>query len=380
LHKSQEYYNFEKPNLKHKTQELMQTQRKELNFEGQNIFVGIDVHLKSWNVSIFTEHLHHKTFNQSASAEMLSNYLGLNFPGANYYSVYEAGFSGFWIHNRLKELGINNIVVNPVDVPTTGKEKMRKTDKIDSNKLGRSLRAKELEGIYIPNQESLEDRSLIRVRSSIVKDMVRLKLRIKSMLRFYGIEFPDEFQAKGSHWSKRFMNWLKEIQLQHESGTYALSFLISQAEQQRTLLLATTKRIKELSQSNAYVKKMELITSIPGVGIITGMLFLTEIEDINRFDNQDKFASLIGIVPNCHSSGEDNRTGEITPRGHNFLRKALIESSWIAVCKDPALSKAFSDYFKRMEPNKAIIRIARKVTNRIYSVLKNEKKYEPRIV
>ncbi|MHB9142545.1 MAG: IS110 family RNA-guided transposase [Paludibacter sp.] len=358
----------------------MQTQRKELNFEGQNIFVGIDVHLKSWNVSIFTEHLHHKTFNQSASAEMLSNYLGLNFPGANYYSVYEAGFSGFWIHNRLKELGINNIVVNPVDVPTTGKEKMRKTDKIDSNKLGRSLRAKELEGIYIPNQESLEDRSLIRVRSSIVKDMVRLKLRIKSMLRFYGIEFPDEFQAKGSHWSKRFMNWLKEIQLQHESGTYALSFLISQAEQQRTLLLATTKRIKELSQSNAYVKKMELITSIPGVGIITGMLFLTEIEDINRFDNQDKFASLIGIVPNCHSSGEDNRTGEITPRGHNFLRKALIESSWIAVCKDPALSKAFSDYCKRMEPNKSIIRIARKVTNRIYSVLKNEKKYEPRIV
>ncbi|MEI6754880.1 MAG: hypothetical protein WCK78_17165 [Paludibacter sp.] len=65
----------------------MQTQRNELNFEGQNIFIGIDVHLKSWNVSIFTEHLHHKTFNQSASAELLSNYLGLNFPGANYYPV-----------------------------------------------------------------------------------------------------------------------------------------------------------------------------------------------------------------------------------------------------------------------------------------------------
>jgi len=31
----------------------MQTQRKELNFEGQSIFVGLDVHLKSWNISIF---------------------------------------------------------------------------------------------------------------------------------------------------------------------------------------------------------------------------------------------------------------------------------------------------------------------------------------
>jgi len=47
----------------------MQTQRKELNFEGQSVFVGIDVHLKSWNVSIFTEDLHHKTFNQPPKAE-----------------------------------------------------------------------------------------------------------------------------------------------------------------------------------------------------------------------------------------------------------------------------------------------------------------------
>lgn len=30
-------------------------QRKELNFEGQNIYIGIDVHLKTWHVSILTE-------------------------------------------------------------------------------------------------------------------------------------------------------------------------------------------------------------------------------------------------------------------------------------------------------------------------------------
>ena len=42
----------------------MLKQRSELNFEGQNIFVGIDVHLKSWTVSILTEKLSHKTFTQ----------------------------------------------------------------------------------------------------------------------------------------------------------------------------------------------------------------------------------------------------------------------------------------------------------------------------
>jgi transposase len=358
----------------------MQTQRKELNFEGQNIFVGIDAHLKSWNVSIFTENLHHKTFNQPAKAEVLSEYLRCHFPNASYFSAYEAGFCGLWAHYKLKELGVHNIVVNPADVPTTQKEKMRKSDAIDSNKLGRSLRSHELKEIYIPRPETLEDRTLIRVRSTIVKDMVRLKQRIKSMLYFYGIEYPDEFKKTQNHWTKRFVDWLKEIQLRYSSGTEALKLLISEAEQQRALLLEATRKIRVLSKSEPYAKNMELITSIPGIGIITGMLFLTEIEDISRFENSDKLAGLIGIVPNCHSSGPIEKNGEMTPRGHYYLRKGLIESSWIAARRDPALSLAYYDYCKRMDPNKAITRIARKLINRIHSVLKNQKKYENGIV
>ena len=297
LHKSQEYYIFEKRNLKHKTQGLMQTQRKELNFEGQNIFVGIDVHLKSWNVSIFTENLHHKTFNQAAKAESLSNYLKLNFPNAIYHSVYEAGFSGLHAHYELTSLGIHNIVINPADVPTSDKERRRKTDKVDSNKLARSLRNKELKGIYTPTQDTLEDRSFVRVRSSIVKDQSRLKSRLKSMLYFYGIEFPVEFQKNSTHWSKRFVVWLKTIQLKHHSGNMALAMLIKEAELLRTLLLEVNKELKVLSVTEKYAKNMDLIRSVPGIALVTGMLFLSEIETIARFENNDKFAGMIGIVP-----------------------------------------------------------------------------------
>lgn len=219
----------------------MQTQRKELNFDGQNIFVGIDVHLKSWNVTLLSDHIHLKTFNQPSKAETLSNYLKLNYPSATYLSVYEAGFCGFYIHYDLVKFGINNIIVNPVDVPTTGKEKVSKSDKVDSNKLARSLRNNDLTGIYIPRRSTQEDRSLLRVRSAVVKDQTRLKQRIKSMLRFYGIEFPPEFEKSTSHWSNRFMRWLKEIKLQETSGTYALKALIHQAEQQRSTLLDVTR-------------------------------------------------------------------------------------------------------------------------------------------
>ena len=71
----------------------MLMQSNELNFKGQNIYVGIDVHLKSWTVNIMTEKLHHKTFSQPPGVEALIGYLHHHFPGASYHSVYEAGFS-----------------------------------------------------------------------------------------------------------------------------------------------------------------------------------------------------------------------------------------------------------------------------------------------
>jgi len=64
-------------------------------------------------------------------------------------------------------IGIDNIVVNPADVPTKSSEKLRKTDAVDSGKLARSLRANELKGIYTPDSVSLEMRSLIRLKNSI---------------------------------------------------------------------------------------------------------------------------------------------------------------------------------------------------------------------
>ena len=80
-----------------------------------------------------------KRFSQSPEPEALHKYLVSNYPGANYFSVYEAGSCGFWIYEKLTGLGITNIVVHPADVPTMSKEKLRKTDAVDCNKLALEL-------------------------------------------------------------------------------------------------------------------------------------------------------------------------------------------------------------------------------------------------
>ncbi len=354
----------------------MQKQNNTLNFDGQNIFVGFDVHLKSWQVTILTEKMSHKTFVIPPKPEVLSNYLKKNFPNGTYHSAYEAGFSGLWAHYQLKALGINNIVANPADIPTTQKEKVQKEDKRDSRKIARSLRSGELTPIYIPSESTLNDRALVRTRTMLVGDMTRFKQRIKSFLYFYGITFPPEFERRSTHWSGHFMQWLDSIPMKEESGRLALDTLTEEARSQRNLLLETTKKVKKLSEEAKYNEKSLLLRSIPGIGLINSMVILTEVEDIKRFSKDEKFASFVGLIPTSHSSGEKEKIGEITFRSHDFLRKAFIESAWVAVRFDPALLLSYNSLCKRMEPNNAIVRIAKKLLNRVYFVLKNNKEYE----
>jgi hypothetical protein len=86
-----------------------------------------------------TKDFEHKTFTQPPEAESLVKYLRKNFPGGDYKTVYEAGFSGYSAHEKSVEQGVCSMVVSPAEVPTRGSEKVRKTNPVDARKLARSL-------------------------------------------------------------------------------------------------------------------------------------------------------------------------------------------------------------------------------------------------
>jgi len=66
-----------------------------LDCTGQPVYVGLDVHKKSWSVSVFSRYGEFKTFTQPPQPDKLVDYLKRNFPGGEYHSVYEAGYCGF---------------------------------------------------------------------------------------------------------------------------------------------------------------------------------------------------------------------------------------------------------------------------------------------
>jgi transposase len=353
----------------------MQTKITTINFNGQNVYAGIDIHLKSWKVTIMLEEIVHKTFSQDPCAKTLANYLKRNFPGANYHSAYEAGFCGFSAHRELEKYGISNKVVNPADIPTKDKDKKQKEDKRDSRKIAKSLKNGDLEGIYVPSKGMEEVRGLVRYRKTIVKEISRNKSRIKSYLHLNGIEIPMELDTASQHWSGKFTQWLKTIEMTTPYGSMVLQETLDTTEHLRNKLLKINRELRVINKDSEYTSKLKLIQSVPGVGLVMSITLLSELEDIMRFKNLDKLCSFIGLVPSTRSSGEKEKVGTITSRSNKTLRGSIVESAWIASRIDPSLAYTFNELCKRMKPHKAIIRIAKKLLNRIRYVIKYETEY-----
>lgn len=354
----------------------MLVQHKELNFAGQHVYVALDAHKWSWQVAIMVNDLFHKMFCQNPEPALLVKYLHRQFPGARYYCVYEAGYCGFWIYDQLRALGVDCIVINPADVPTTDKEKRTKTNKVDARKLVRSLHNGELTPLYVPSRTAREDRSLVRVRRSVVSKQTRCKNQIKALLSFYGVVVPDDLAER--YWPRRYVAYLEQMQFSCASGTQTLQVLLTELAHYRSSLLTLTRLIRQLATRDSYALQVRHLVGIDGISTITAMILLTELVDVARFQSLDDLASYVGLVPGEDSSGDERIITGITERKNPHLRWILIECAWVAVRKDPVLMQDFLLLTKRMPKGRAIIRIARKVLNRIRFVLKNNQPYVTR--
>lgn len=341
------------------------------------MYIGIDVHLKQWNVGIYSEKSFHKVFQQPPDSTLLKNYMVQNFPGAAYHTVYEVGITGFSTHRQLESEGFINTVVHPGDVPSMDKERRQKRDKSDAMKLGRALRSGDLGKVFVPSLQVQQDRELIRYRcNKLVPKLTRIKNQIKSYLYLYSIEIPAAFNQPASHWSKAWVEWLHSVDLEYTGGQQALEHLLDELAFYQAKLRLANRQIAVLSRTEAYQEQVQLLRTVPGVGLLVAMVILTEIESMERFDSLDKLCHYVGLVPNVYASDAKERVGQQTRRGNGLLRRMLLQSAWVAKNRDPALLHKFESLTQRMNANKAIVRIQRKLLSRIRRVMLTGEPYQ----
>jgi transposase len=210
---------------------------KQLNFAGQYIYCGLDVHRSNWKVNARMGGVEIAGFSQNPDADLLHHYFKNRYPGACDEVVYEAGFCGLGIQGAL---GVECVVVNPPDVPSSDKERRRKSDKRDARKLARELAEGNLQALYVPDPERERCRPLVRQRRRLAKDQTRCKNRIRHLRHFNGRA------AEQQRWSQKYVRALEQLPCAGRALKTALSRALDQYKQPWALLLEATRALRTL--------------------------------------------------------------------------------------------------------------------------------------
>lgn len=208
----------------------------------------------------------------------------------------------------------------------------------------------------------------------MVTDQTRIKNRIKSLLLFLGESISEDIDER--HWSKKYITALKDLPIKQANSKQALLELLERPESLRNQIASIVKQLRNyVAEDEEANKIITLLRSVPGIGFVLSVILYSEIIDIKRFKRLDKLATYVGLSPAVVSSGEKESTLGLSKQKNKYIKNSLIEATWIAIRKDPALQMAYGKLLQKMPANKAILRISKKLLNRIRSVWTNQQPY-----
>ena len=291
--------------------------------------------------------------------------------GAQINAAYEAGCFGYHLAEFLNNNKIRTQIIAAHTIPTAPGS-FTKTDTIDSRKIAFELAKGTIKGIYQRSEEELFDRHILRKRKQLVKRKKQLQVQIRSDLMFFGIEPPVTLK---DYWSKIIVRSLKEIEVPNQIFNSLKLMYLEEYERIKEQLKIINNLLLVLIETDKYKDSVKLLRTVPGVGTLTAITLLLELGDLGRFASAEKFASYLGLTPSEFSSGDKNRKGSLTGMGHSDLRALLVEISWQAIKKDPALLEKYERIARGKSKCQAIVAIAKTLANRIRKVILTNEPY-----
>lgn len=331
------------------------------------VYLGIDVHKKTYAIAAVRDGQVVKRDVLTASPEGLLNYCQKFFPELTIISGYEAGYFGFALHRHLVANGIQNRVIHAAAIETVAKDRV-KNDKRDSLKIATQLSAGRLEGIHVPSPEREQYRAISRLRECFLRERQRIGNQLKAFLSQHGVSFEADKVV-----SKR---WVEDLMAISISPAVDIGIqMYGRAWKECADKMAELEVV--LAEQAQEDKDLErLYRSVPGIGPTVARVLANELGDMSQFSNEGKLFSYLGLTPSQHSSGDRVRYGSISRQGRPILRRHLVQSAWVAIKKDPVLKEAFERISKNAGKKRAIVAIARKLSGRIRSCLRSGREYQ----
>lgn len=338
----------------------------------EEIWIGIDAHKKTLHLTVMDPNEVLSRQSIPYAKKHVRAFID-RFCDCEIVAVYESGPTGYSLKHWLEEFGCEAFITPVSKVPEQKGGKQIKTDRRDSHELAKLARAGMLEEVYDLGEKQYRQRELTRTRQQFVEKRTRVCNQIKSKLLYHGIEVPDEINTS---WSNDFLNWLESAPTGNPHLDLSLELMVEEYRQLTTKIRRLKKEIKKLAETEEFADEVELLTSVPQLGVLTAMTFLLELGDISRFDRCEEFSSFLGLIPGEWSSGERQRDSEVR-WGNRRVRSALVETSWRLKGVDPQMERTYDRILSNTnDSGKAIIAVARRLGLALRAMLRKQEKYD----
>jgi len=341
------------------------------------------------------------------------------------------------LFHSLYKTGFEVSVINPIQTDSIKNIGIRKVknDKVDARKIALLYRFQELKTTNIPDEDIECLRSLCRQYYKLSDELTAYKNRLMGIVDQLMLNFKDVFPnifskaalavlekypapahilkanrnkliALIQKNSRRSLKWAtakyellnskaKEfapLSISNSSNVAMLGVYISMIKTLEENLEKVLKAIRSLiiedmaKDMPMLALTLELLQSIPGIGLISAVTILAEIGDFSAFSKPGKLVAYFGIDPSVMQSGEFTGTqNKMSKRGSRLLRRVLftIALANIRTKRDKtAYNPVLMEYYKnkcQSKPKKvALGAVMRKLVNYIFAVLRDRKPYELR--
>lgn len=324
-------------------------------FSNERIWIGVDVHKRSFSVALLRPDGLIKDWTCLADVAAFTQ-LVVSLPVHIGAVCYESGPTGFGLARSLKTAGINVIVAAPSRIPRPIAA-TNKTDSLDCRKLAELAASGLLTPIAIPTVEEEAFRALERRRHQLTDSIRRVKQRIRSLLLNLGKSEPHDID----HWGKAAIAALHKVDLP-PGAKDTMQSLLDELDYFVGAQRQVDQRLRTISREQDEARRIAAMRSVPGVGEVVATSFAAEIYRPERFNRSEELTAYLGLAPVIRQSGGSKGRASLRPVGQKRLRSLLIEAAWIWKQKDEWARNFYNRIYSRSGvAQKAIAALARKL-------------------
>jgi len=259
------------------------------------------------------------------------------------------------------------IVANPKQVRLIAHAKI-KTDAIDAAVLAKLYATGFLPEVWTPDQRTQALRRQVARRTQFVRQRVRLKNLIQSVLHAHLVPPCPHGNLVGISGRR----WLTKQRLP-EDERIAIDRHLNQIDQIEASLKLVDADIASYAMSDPLVRRL---MTLPGVDVTVASGVAAAVGDIHRFADPGKLVAYLGLNPSVRQSGEGPAYhGRITKQGRGQARGLLVEAAWAAARSPGPLRAFFRKLSARRGKHIAAVATARKLATIVWHMLVKDTDY-----